>query len=80
MGLSAKADEGDNVEARTGFEGSVTIPGTPIDLGGSLESVYRYEDGSHKVKLDFNRKPVEVGIGAMAFAGVTSKFEWDSEK
>ena len=75
----SEADGCDNIETRGGVFGSVRIPGTIVNVGGTVDVVSRgnLEYGTAEYIIgDVQPKPVETGLGGMAFVGVTGGVNW----
>jgi len=83
FGLREKitGDDNSNVEARGGLIGSLTIPGTTLNINGSADVVVRGNIAQRNIEVFFEAtpEPASIGFGGMIFGGITGGTSWQSK-
>ena len=76
-----QADQSNRIDTRVGGFGSLRIPGSPVDVGGSAAVVARTDlnQMSGRYLQELRRTPVEIGFGGMVFGGFTGGISWGTK-
>lgn len=73
--IGTEADSCNKAEFTDGLFGTARIPGTLLNVGGVLNGTFR---SNLSGKIGASPQPVSIGVGGMAFAGITGGWSWDA--